>query len=274
MCTQQPQDQKRQNNDNFINNPSSRPKENSHLGIGTLITLSKLTDEMDPNYVLHALPSQHEERSDKWAQPHIATEKNVDQNEAIFNFLEHSSLILNEWAVSDDGLDYMKLEPHLSTKMESSEKEGDGRMNVVGGKKQVVGQKGKKAKTMEKEMPPSKAKHKSVANFLLFIEKCKIPDCWVLFDVHVNKFNGYQKLFQFLITAEQVSEVEVHNKWTPLGWHQFKHDVLVGTMHKCCEDADWREYAVKTCSLKIWDAIAIHPKFLTTLTQAKKLSVC
>jgi hypothetical protein len=42
------QDQKRQNNDDIINKPRSKPKENSHLGIGTLITLSKLTDEMDP----------------------------------------------------------------------------------------------------------------------------------------------------------------------------------------------------------------------------------
>jgi hypothetical protein len=54
------QDQKRQNNDNIINKPRYKPKENSSLGIGTLITLSKLTDEMDPNYVLHALPSQQE----------------------------------------------------------------------------------------------------------------------------------------------------------------------------------------------------------------------
>jgi hypothetical protein len=109
------QDQKRQNNDDIINKPSSTPKENSHLGIGALIPLSKLNDEMDPNYVLHASPSQHEERSDKWAWPLIATEKKVNQNEAIFNFLEYSSLILNEWAVSGDGLDYMKLEPDLST---------------------------------------------------------------------------------------------------------------------------------------------------------------
>jgi hypothetical protein len=78
---------------------------------------------MDPNYVFHASPSQHEERSDKCAWPLITTEKKVDQNKAIFNFLEHRSLILNEWAVSDDGLDYMKLEPDLSTKMESNEKE-------------------------------------------------------------------------------------------------------------------------------------------------------
>jgi hypothetical protein len=39
-------------------------------------------------------------------------EEKVNQNEAIFNFLEHNSLILNEWAVSNDGLDYMKLEPN------------------------------------------------------------------------------------------------------------------------------------------------------------------
>jgi hypothetical protein len=83
----------------------------------------------------HASLSQREERSDKWAWPLITTEKKVNQNEAIFNFLEHSSLILNEWAVSDDGLDYMKLEPDLSTEMESSEKEGDSRKNGVGGQK-------------------------------------------------------------------------------------------------------------------------------------------
>jgi hypothetical protein len=87
------QDQKKQNKDNIINKCRSKPKENSHLGIGTLITLSKLTDEMDPNYILHASPSQHEERSDKWARPLIATEKKVNQNEPTFNFLEHSSLI-------------------------------------------------------------------------------------------------------------------------------------------------------------------------------------
>jgi hypothetical protein len=66
------QDQKRQNNDDIINKPTLKPKENSHLGIGNLISLSKLTDEMDPNYVLHALPSQREERSHKWARPLIA----------------------------------------------------------------------------------------------------------------------------------------------------------------------------------------------------------
>jgi hypothetical protein len=77
-----------------------------------------------------------------------------------------------------------------------------------------------------------------------------------------HKFNGYQELFQLLIRAAQVSEVEVPDKHTPWGWHQFKFKVLVGTMHKCCKDADWREHAVKTCSLKIWDAISIHPDFM------------
>jgi hypothetical protein len=52
------QDQKRQNNDNIIN----KPRENSHLGIGTVITLSKLTDEMDPNYVsCIAVPARRKE---------------------------------------------------------------------------------------------------------------------------------------------------------------------------------------------------------------------
>jgi hypothetical protein len=138
--------QKRRNNDDIINKPTLKPKENSHLGIGTLITLSRLTDEMNPNYVLHASPSQGEERRNKWAWPLIVTEKKVNQNEAIFNFLEHNSLILNEWAVSDDGLDYMKLEPNLSTKIDSTEKEGDGRNMEVGGNKPFVGQKGKMAK--------------------------------------------------------------------------------------------------------------------------------
>jgi hypothetical protein len=64
--------------------------------------------------------------------------------------------------------------------------------------------------------------------------------------VHVDKFNGYPELFQFLITAAQISEVEFPDKPTPLGWHQFKQEVLVGTMHKCCKDDDWREQAVKT----------------------------
>jgi hypothetical protein len=221
------QDQKRRNNDDIINKPTLKPKENSHLGIGTLISLFKLTDEMDPNYVLHALLSQHEERSDKWAWPLITTEKKVNQNEAIFNFLEHNILILNEWAVSDDGLDYMKLEPSLSTEIKSTEKEGDGGNMEVGGNKPFVGQKGKMAKKVapprkaEKEMPPSKAKRESVANFLLFLNKCKIPPRWVLFDVHINKFNGYQELFQFLVTAAQVSVVEKPDQRTPLGWHQF-----------------------------------------------------
>jgi hypothetical protein len=39
------------------------------------------------------------------------------------------------------------------------------------------------------------------------------------FNVHVNKFNGYQELFQFLITAAQASEVEVPDKCTSLRWH-------------------------------------------------------
>jgi hypothetical protein len=33
-------------------------------------------------------------------------------------------------------------------------------------------------------------------------------------------------------------------------------------MRKCCEDADWRENAVKTCSLQIRDAITRHPDFV------------
>jgi hypothetical protein len=78
---------------------------------------------MDPSYVLHASPSQHEERSDKWAWPLITTKKKVNQNEAIFNFLEHNSLILNEWAISGDGKDHMKLEPNLSTEIKCTEKE-------------------------------------------------------------------------------------------------------------------------------------------------------
>jgi hypothetical protein len=60
-----------------------------------------------------------------------------------------------------------------------------------------------------------------------------------MFDVHVNKFNGYQELFQFLVTAAQVLEVKKPDQHTPLGWRQFKREVLVGTMRKCCEDADW-----------------------------------
>jgi hypothetical protein len=72
----------------------------------------------------------------------------------IFNFLEHNSLILNEWAVSGDGKDYMKLEPNLSPEIESTEKEVDGRKKEVGGKKPFVGQKGMMAK---KATPPRKA---------------------------------------------------------------------------------------------------------------------
>jgi hypothetical protein len=92
----------------------------------------------------------------------------------------------------------------------------------VGGNKPFVGQKGKMAKKVAptrnvKEMPPSKAKCERMANFLLFLNKCKIPPCWVLFDVHVDKFNGYQELFQFLVTAAQVSEVEKPDQHTPLG---------------------------------------------------------
>ncbi len=53
-----------------------------------------------------------------------------------FNFLEHSSLTLNELAVSKGGLDCMKLEPYLSTEMEkSNEMEGDSRKKGVGDKK-------------------------------------------------------------------------------------------------------------------------------------------
>jgi hypothetical protein len=47
-------------------------------------------------------------------------------------------------------------------------------------------------------MPPSKAKWESSANFLLFLKKFKILTCWVLFDVHVNKFNGYQGIIPVL----------------------------------------------------------------------------
>ena len=92
------------------------------------------------------MPSQHEERSEKWAWPLITTEKKVNQNEAIFNFLEHNSLILNEWAVSGDGKDYMKLEPNLSTETEDTEKEVDSGMKDVGGDKPFVGHKGKNGK--------------------------------------------------------------------------------------------------------------------------------
>jgi hypothetical protein len=271
------QDQKRQNNDDIINKPGCKPKENSNLGIGTLITLSKLTDEMDPNYVLHALPSQREERSEKWAWPLIATEKKVDQNEALFNFLKHNSLILNERAVSGDGKDYMKLEPNLSTKTKDMEKEVDSRMKEVDGNKPFVGQKGKMAKKtapprkVDKVTPPSKAKWESCANFLLFLEKFKILTRWVMFDVHIHKFNGYQELFQFLVTAAQVLEVEKPDQRTPLGCLQFKCKVLVGTMRKCCEDADWREHAVKTCSLKIWDEITRHPDFVNQSNKTEEI---
>jgi hypothetical protein len=120
-------------------------------------------------------------------------------------------------------------------------------------------------------MPPSKAKCDSIANFLLFLKKCKIPPHWVLFDVHIDKFNGYQELFQFLITAAQASEVEVPDKHTHWGWHQFKCKVLVGTMRKCCKDANWRENAVKTCSLKIWDAITIYPDFVDKSNKSKEI---
>jgi hypothetical protein len=272
------QDQKRRNSDNIINKPGYKPKENSHLGIGTLITLSKLTDEMDPNYVLHALPSQHEERSEKWAWPLIATKKKVDQNEAIFNFLEHNSLILNEWAVSSDGKDYMKLEPNLSTETKDMEKEVDSGMKEVGGDKPFVGHKGKMAKKTapprkaDKVTPPSKAKRESCANFLLFLDKFKILTRWVMFDVHIDKFNGYQELLQFLVTAAQVSEVEnPDHQCTPIRWQQFKREVLVGTMRKCCEDADWREHAVKACSLKIRDAIARHPNFVNQFEKTEEI---
>jgi hypothetical protein len=124
---------------------------------------------------------------------------------------------------------------------------------------------------VDKVTPPSKAKWESCANFLLFLEKFKILTCWVMFDVHINKFNGYQQLFQFLVTAAQVSEVEKPDQRTPLECWQFKRKVLVGTMHKCCEDADWREHAVKTCSLKIWYAIARHPDFVNQSNKTKEI---
>jgi hypothetical protein len=148
-------------------------------------------------------------------------------------------------------------------------------MKEVGGNKPFVGHKGKMAKKTapprkaDKVTPPSKAKWESCANFLLFLKEWEIPPCWVLFDVHVDKFNGYPELFQFLITAAQISEVEFPDKPTPLGWHQFKQEVLVGTIHKCCKDADWREQAVKTLSLKIWDAIALHPDFVDKSDKSK-----
>jgi hypothetical protein len=103
------------------------------------------------------------------------------------------------------------------------------------------------------------------------LEECKIPPHWVLFYVHIDKLNGYQELFQFLITAAQVSEVEVPDKHTPPGWHQFKCKVLVGAMCKCCKDANWREQAVKTCSLKIQDAITLHPDFVDKSEKSKEI---
>jgi hypothetical protein len=96
-------------------------------------------------------------------------------------------------------------------------------MKEVGGNKPFAGQKGKMAKKTapprkeDKVMPPSKAKR----NFLLFLENFKILTRWVMFDVHIDKFNGYQELFQFLVTAAQVLEVEKPNQCTPLGWRQF-----------------------------------------------------
>jgi hypothetical protein len=171
----------------------------------------------------------------------------------------------------------MKLEPNLSTEMEIMEKEVDGRMKEVGGNLPFVGQKGKMAKKTspprkaDKVMPPSKAKWESCANFLLFLKKFKISTCWVMFDVHVDKFNGYQELFQFLVTAAQVSEVEKPDQCTPLRWRQFKCKVLVGTMHKCCKDANWREHAVKTCSLNIWDPITRHPDFVNQSDKTKEI---
>jgi hypothetical protein len=92
-----------------------------------------------------------------------------------------------------------------------------------------------------------------------------------MFDVHIDKFNGYQELFQFLVTAAQVSEVEKPDQRTPLGCWQFKCKVLVGTMRKCCEDADWREHAVKTCSLKIQDAITRHPDFVNQSNKTEEI---
>jgi hypothetical protein len=172
----------------------------------------------------------------------------------------------------------MKLEPNLSTETEDTEKEVDSGMKEVGGDMPFVGHKGKMAKQTapprkaDKVTPPSKAKWESCANFLLFLNKFKIPTRWVMFDVHVNKFNGYQELFQFLVTAAQVLEVEnPDHQRTPLGWRQFKREVLVGTMRKCCEDADWREHAVKTCSLKIWDAITRHPDFVIQSNKAEEI---
>jgi hypothetical protein len=47
-----------QNYDDVINKPSLKPKENSHLGISTLIPLSKLTDDMDPKAKKLLLPAR------------------------------------------------------------------------------------------------------------------------------------------------------------------------------------------------------------------------
>jgi hypothetical protein len=93
-----------------------------------------------------------------------------------------------------------------------------------------------------------------------------------MFEVHVNKFNGYQELFQFLVTAAQVSEVDYPNhQHTPIRWRQFKCKVSVRTMRKCCEDANWREHAVKTCYLTIWDAIARHPNFVNQFDKTEEI---
>jgi hypothetical protein len=46
---------------------------------------------------------------------------------------------------------------------------------------------------------------------------------------------------------------------------------MVGSMCKCCEDADWREHAVKTFSLKIRDATAIHPDFVDKSDKSKEI---
>jgi hypothetical protein len=42
-------------------------------------------------------------------------------------------------------------------------------------------------------------------------------------------------------------------------------------MCKCCKDADWREHAVKTCSLKIQDAITRHPDFVNQSNKTKEI---
>jgi hypothetical protein len=74
-----------------------------------------------------------------------------------------------------------------------------------------------------------------------------------------------------LVTAAQLSEVEKPDQQTPLGWRQFKCEVLVGTMCKCCKDDNWREHAVKTCSLKIRDAIARHPDLVNQSDKTKEI---